>query len=124
MTSAIPESSLQELMSEAYHLSLSLAYCTLTPDGHYFDVREDARISEADSDTIFSWADGLMHKHYENRSTGHCSLASMMSFDVAAWEEEVTQNIAMMGRLLLLVGEPRRITGAELRDRGYEYKGE
>ncbi len=107
--------SLAELMGEAYHLSLSLCYATIAPGGHYFDAREDARVP----DSAWSWADGLVHKFYEKRASGECSLQAMIDFDVAAFEAEVIADIATFRALLSILGEPRRLTEQDMRERGY-----
>ncbi len=111
--------SLSQLMAQAFNLSLTVGYSELSPDGHYFTWREDATIPETDWDTISGWADGLMHKFYENRASGHCSLQATIDFDVGAFEEEVKRDIAMMAAHLARVGKPVKLTHAEMRRRGY-----
>lgn len=113
--------SLESLMSEAYHLSLSLAYATIAPGGSYFDPRELPETPVADK--VWSWADGLMARHYEKRATGQCSLAALISFDLAEWEAEVVADIAAFRILLEEVGEPVQLTCEDLAARGYRGSG-
>lgn len=70
-------------------------------------------------DTVSSWADGQMHKHAEDRMTGHCSLAATIAFDLVQWETQVIADIATMKACLASIGEGKRLTFAEMRKRGY-----
>ena len=110
--------SLEDLMRQAFNLSLDLAYTELSPDGGYFTAREGV-FAEAQEDMIFGWVDGLTQKFYSSRTSGHCSLQAMIDFDVAAFEEEVRRDIATMTELFAQVGKPVRLDFAEMRRRGY-----
>lgn len=116
--------SLQDLMNEAYNLSLDLAYEDMAPNGHYLTPRSNLPTEEAD--LIYGWADGLMHKYYENRSSGRCSLQATIDFDVAKFEQSVVKDIAKMKIILARVGKPVKLDFAEMRKRGYrgEWAGE
>ncbi len=120
-TETVP--SLQNLMGEAYHLALQVGYGEITEDGHYWTWREDKRISDADMDDVSAWADGLVGKHYENLSSGHCSIQAMIDFDVAAFEASVVADIARFKSILERVGPPRRLTKQDLKERGYRGSG-
>lgn len=113
--------SLESLMSEAYHLSLSLAYATIAPGGSYFDPRELPETPVCDK--VWSWADDLMARCYEKHATGHCSLSALISFDLAEWEAEVIADIAAFKALLAEVGEPVQLTCADLAARDYRGSG-
>ena len=98
--------SLADLMDEAFDLSLDLMYETVAPGGHFFDPRKGRWGTDDEEDKVCSWADGLMHKYYQNLSTGHCSIGAMARFDVAKFEDEVICDIDMMKRLLAQCGPP------------------
>ncbi len=108
--------SLSELMHEAFIMSLNLTHSTLSPDGDYFDARG---IDGEHGDMVYGWADGLMHKYYENRATGHCSLQAMIDFDVGKFEASVVEDIEIMKELAKTLPPPRKLTYAEMRARGY-----
>ena len=112
--------SLSDLMNEAFDLSLDLMYETVAPNGHFFDPRKGHWGTADEEDKVCSWADGLMHKYYQNMATGHCSIAAMARFDVGKFEDEVVADIEMMKRLLARCGPPRQMTVAELVQRGYK----
>lgn len=114
--------SLCELMAKAYHLALSLAYSTTAPGGTYFDPREDLPEGEL-TDKVFCWVDGLMAKHYDNVSSGHCSLAATIAFDVAEWEKEVESDIALFTEALTRFPACRELTFDEMKARGYRGSG-
>lgn len=118
--------SLSDLMQTAFKLSLDLSHTELSSLGHYFTPRETNMGTEKETDMVWAWSDGLMHKFYENRSTGHCSIQSMIDFDVAKFEADVEKDIATMERLLKKYGKPVRLTFAEMQRRGYkgEWAGE
>ena len=115
--------SLSDLMHEAFCLSMDCAHSELSPPskcsegGHYFTSRNIGNAAE--DDMIFGWCDGLMHKYYQNMSTGHCSIAAMAAFDIEKFEQSVTDDIATMKRLLKIHGLPVRLDHAEMRRRGY-----
>jgi hypothetical protein len=110
--------SLQELMQEAFNLSLDCAYGTLAPTGNYMHVRE-LPVSKETNDMIFAWCDGLMHGYYERTSSGRCSLQATIDFDVAKFEANVERDIATMEGLLATYGMPRRMTFEEMQIEGY-----
>lgn len=112
------DKSLCELMNEAFGLSLDCAYGELSPDGHYLTVRE-LPISAEKTDLIFAWADGLMHKYYQNVSTGHCSLNQMVNFDIEKFENKVIETIQLFKDLLDTYGKPITLTFEEMQKRGY-----
>lgn len=101
------EKSLMELMDEAFRLSLRVAYETITTDGHYYDARKEFHTSAANEDAVWGWCDGLMHKYYNKVSSGQCSVWATIDFDVAAFEESVKKDIAMMSELLVKLGPPK-----------------
>ena len=112
--------SLADLMDEAFDLSLDLMYETVAPGGHFFDPRKGRWGTDDEEDKVCSWADGLMHKYYQNVSTGHCSIGAMARFDVAKFEDEVICDIDTMKRLLAQCGPPRQMDVAEMIQRGYK----
>ena len=106
-------------MAEAFNLSLNLTYADMSPDGHFLTPRKDPVGTVEEDEMISSWADGLYHKYYQNRATGHCSLQSTIDFDVAKFEASVERDIATMTRLLTKVGHPAKLDFAEMQRRGY-----
>lgn len=103
-------------MGEAYGVSLDLAYATLSPDGHYLDVRE---LPVEHSDMVWAWADGHVHGYFERITTGRCSLQAQIDFDLEAFEERVVRQLDTMKRILQRMGAPRVLTFAEMQARGY-----
>ena len=101
--------SLEELMGEAFHLSMMCAYAT-TQDGYYHNVRPEGVLSEEEVDLVFAWADGLVQKYAENRMTGHCSLQATIDFDVEKFEERVVRDIEKLKAILARVGPPTELT--------------
>ena len=110
--------SLADLMMEAYNLSLDVAFRTIAPDGHYFQTR-DTGIPPEHDDMVWGWADGLMHKYYENVSGGRCSIKKMVEFDLANFEEEVRRDTNTMREILAKVGPPKKLTNDEMVAMGY-----
>ncbi len=111
--------SLCDLMGEAFHLSCRLAYGTIAPGGTYFNVREGVDLP----DKVWTWVDGLMHKHYEKHATGRCSWAAMAAFSVEDFEAEVCADIAEFRTLLATLGEPKQLTCADMAAMGYRGSG-
>lgn len=113
--------SLAELMHEAWELAMDLTHETLAPDGlHYFLPRQNfAGLSSEALDTISGWADGLLHKYYNQRTSGRCSIKDMIEFDVGRFEEFVVKDIARMKEWLQKLGKPRVMTVDEMWARGY-----
>lgn len=109
--------SLADLMAEAFLLSLKLVYETMLEDGTYFDPRE--KLDERRCPRLSAWADGLMHKHYQNMAEGTGSLSARIDFDVAAFEEKVVADIAAMKKMLEEHTPIRVIPKQELAARGY-----
>jgi hypothetical protein len=110
--------SLSDLMERAFNLSLDLTYKDMSPDGHYLTPRELPTSSENES-TVSCWADGLVHKYYQDRASGHCSLQASIDFDLAKFEASVVRDIDMMTKLLAEVGKPVKLDFAEMQRRGY-----
>lgn len=109
------EKSLAELMEEAFYLSLNIVYETLSPNGHYFDERENFHnLPESILDTVFGWADGLCHGMYQRISTGRCPTQTTIDFDIGDWETTVKVNIRMMKEALKMLGMPRKMTYDEM----------
>ncbi len=108
--------SLADVMQDAYAASLDLAYATLSPDGYYLDARE---LPVEHSDMVWAWADGHVHGYYERMATGRCSLQAQVDFDLGEFEERVVRQLDMMRRLLKRIGEPRKLSFAEMQARGY-----
>jgi len=112
--------SLSDLMNEAYRLSLDLSYESVAPDMSYLHPRKDWRgVSTKKQDTVYAWSDGLVHKMYQNVSTGHCSLQAMIDFSIAAFEASVKKDIAMMKALLTKLPAPIQYTFAMMQAEGY-----
>jgi len=120
LTETEPElvDSLSDLMHEAFCLSLDCAYSELSPDGDCLTARSIGNAAE--NDMIFGWCDVLIHKYYQDRSTGHCSTASMAAFDIEKFEQSVKDDIVTMKRLLKIHGHPVRLDYAEMQRRGYK----
>ena len=110
--------SVEELLNKAYHLSLKLAYETVTWKGNYFDVRENFKHG-GDVDKIFSYCDGLQHKYYDKVTSGRCSIQTTIDFDIEKFEENLIIDIKEFEKLLLIYGEPRILSKECLRERGY-----
>lgn len=110
--------SLQDLMNEAYNLSLDLSFKTKTWQGDYFDPRESFPLG-GDSDKIFGWSDGLMHKYYEKISNGECSLKTTIDFDIEKFEQSVISDIEEFKHLIKIYGKPLVLSKENLRERGY-----
>lgn len=98
------ETSLCDKMEEAYRLSIRLIY-----DGckHAKRCEHDcepvdvlAKYGKEVDDFVWSWTDGLMHKYYNDRSSGHCSLQSFIDFDIEVFEKEVDSHIGLMKHYL------------------------
>lgn len=117
---ATQSKSLAELMQRAIHLSLQIAYETITPHNTYFDVRTDLQTTEQNESIIWGWADGLVHRQYQNISSGRCSLQTTIDFDVAKFEDSVKRDIEMMESLSKRLGPPRQLTCEEMTARGYK----
>lgn len=113
------EQSLNELMWQAYNLSLDVCYSELTPQRTCFTPRNN--LTEEEGNLAFEWADGLIHKHYERVSSGCCSIQAMIDFDVAKFEQRVKDDIKKLEAVLKRVGKPVVLTAEELRRRGYKY---
>ena len=113
--------SLAELMGDAVALSWELIYEDIAPDGTYLTPRQNFESigTDTEKDMISSWADGLYHKYYDNRTTGHCSLQAMIDFDVEKFEKQVEQDIETMKRILAVVPSPVKLDFAEMQRRGY-----
>lgn len=109
-------------MQGAYYLALSVGHAELTPDGHYFTWRNNLSdiIGEDNHDIVTAWADGLMHKYYENVSTGHCSLSQTINFDLERFETKVKIQIHMMTDALKTLGKPIKLTPEIMKARGYK----
>ncbi len=110
--------SLFDLMEKAFFLSMKCAHSEMLYNGHYFTPRDIP--DEKESDLVFGWADGLFHKYYNDRATGHCSSQAMADFDIAKFEESVITHIATMEKILVRVGPPKVLTKEDLRERGYK----
>ena len=93
---------------EAYYLALKVCHSTLTPTGHYFDVRDSLGTNTNDEDTVWAWADGLMSKFYDE-----------CIWPIDQQIERIQKDIDMMTPLLQQLGEPVRLTHEELTNRGY-----
>jgi hypothetical protein len=119
MTDTVTEKSLCELMDEGFRLSLKLAHEDMSPDGTYLTPRKSFDIPETNVETIYGWADGLVHKRYHTMATGRCSHSQIANFDIAKFEASVKMDIRMMTDALALMGEPKRLTPEEMRARGY-----
>ncbi|MFA5043112.1 MAG: hypothetical protein WC567_03885 [Kiritimatiellia bacterium] len=115
------EKSLSDLIMEAVQVSWSCLYSTMTPDGHYFDVREESAMSEDEWNLISAHADGLIQKYINNQMDGRCSLQNMINFDIVAFEDKIKKEIVIMQSILNKLGMPRKLTVEELRVRGYKY---
>jgi hypothetical protein len=110
--------SLQDLMNEAYNLSLDLSFKTITWQGNYFDPRESFPLG-GDSDKIFGWSDGLFHKYYQKISNGECSLAQTIDFDLERFEQSVISDIEEFNHLIKIYGKPLILSKEHLRALGY-----
>lgn len=117
-TEPVEEKSLCDLMHEAFQLSLDVAYSEIAPDGSYFTWRPTGLGNH--EDMISGWADGLVHKYYDNRVTGHCSLQAQIDFDIEKFEQGVERDIKIMKKLLEKLGKPIKLDFAEMRRRGYK----
>ncbi len=111
--------SLAELMSKAFHLSMDLSHSEMAPGGYWFTPRQEAIGTEDETDMVWSWADGHKHKLLQTRTSGRCSLAAMIDFDIAKFEEKVKQDIETMTRLLEKWGKPKQLDFEEMKRRGY-----
>ncbi len=119
------EKSLEQLMSEAYYLSLDCAFETLSPCNDYWDARTNLGLflNPQDEDKIWAWCDGLMAKYYDNHLKGHCSIQAMIDFDLEKFEQSVVADIEMMNAALKKLGSPRKMTFEEMQKRGYRGSG-
>lgn len=119
-TAETAEKSLCDLMEHAFRLSLRIVYSTIAPKGDYLNARDlNGQVSEKTQTMIYAWADGLIHKYYDNMASGHCSFQAMIDFDVGHFEESVKGDIQIMEEILAKIGAPKKLTQAEYRARGY-----
>jgi hypothetical protein len=112
--------SLQQLMHEAFVLSLRLSHSEYSPKGHCFTPRTEQLGTKEQDEMIWSWADGLTHSYYQRISTGHCSPQSMIDFDIERFENTIKENIETMKKLLETFGQPIILTKEEMTKRGYK----
>lgn len=110
--------SLSDLMTRAYNLSLDLSFKTKTWKGNYFDAREQFPLG-GDADKIFGWSDGLFHKLYMNMEEGKCSIKAMTDFDIERFENQVIADIKEFEHLLKIYGQPLILSKEHMRARGY-----
>jgi len=113
----IQEQSLKDKMFQATHLSLQIAFATITPDGHYLETKEIDL-----PDKVWAWADGLTYKYYENQVTGKTSLSNIINFDIEQFEQEIDRDIIEFQKLLKKVGTPKKLTKEEMIAKGYKQK--
>lgn len=111
--------SLADLMNKAFHLSMDLTHSEIAPGGIWFTPRQEAIGTPEEDDMIWGWADGLIHKFFQSRASGRCSLQAMIDFDVAKFEKKVKDNVTTMERLLEKWGKPKELDFAEMKRRGY-----
>lgn len=115
------EKSLSDLFNEALFLSWKLVYEDIAPDGTYLTPRKQIGTEKQES-IVSSWADGLVHKYYNDISNNHCSLSQTINFDIGKFEDQVKSEIKIMKKLLKKLGEPKQLDFKEMQKRGY--KGE
>lgn len=108
--------SLEEKMGKAFYLSMDVSYKNLTPADHYFIVKDIDL-----PDFVWAWADGRVHKYYEDTTTGRCSLSRSINFDIEKFEARVDDEIKQMEELLKKHGPPKKLTVEEMRAMGYRY---
>lgn len=113
--------SLNDLMEKAFMLSLQLSYETVAPNGSFLDTRQQwGSASENDQNMVFGWADGLVHKYYNNVLDGRCSLSAIINFDFEKFEARVAKDVVRMTELLTQLPAPRKLTFEEMRAQGYK----
>jgi hypothetical protein len=111
------DKSLEELMRKALLLSFKICYTELTPNKHYFTVREG--LTEAEENKAFGWCDGLMHKYYNKMSNSRCSISEMINFDLEQFEKSVIEDIEYFKEILTRISAPVILTSEEMTRRGY-----
>ena len=109
--------SLQQLMTEAYNLSLEVAYEEIAPNGSLLTPRSN--LADEEAEVVYGWADGLNHKYYEKHVTGQCSIQAMIDFDIDKFEQTVVEDIVKMQIILARVGKAVKLDFAEMKRRGY-----
>lgn len=87
------EASLGDKMTKAYNLAFDL--WKIDEANGYKAVRKGE-----EADLVYGWVDGLTHKYYADRASGHCSLAEFRDFDVGKFEESVDREIEKMQKIL------------------------
>jgi hypothetical protein len=95
----VQEASLADKMGKAFDLSLAL---WRLDEARGYDVLK----RDEEADLVYGWADGLVHKHYQDMSTGRCSLLAMVKFDIEKFEESVDRDIEKMNKMLVRVRQP------------------
>lgn len=113
--------SLSDLMHEAFKLAMDLSHSEIAPGGLWFTPRQERIGTKKEDEMVWSWADGLMHKYYQTRADGRCSLQAMLDFDISKFEEEVKENIQTMKKLLAKIGKPVVLDMKEMKRRGYDW---
>ena len=93
------EHSLCWKMRRAYRLTANLCF-VWDKRGYVGEVRDtQALFGEEASETLWAWSEGLMHKYYEDRAAGRCSLQAFIDFDVGRFEAEADRVIDLCNRL-------------------------
>jgi hypothetical protein len=87
------EHSLCWKMRRAYQLTGNL--CFVWDGRGYVGAVRDTRalFGESASADLWAWSEGSMHKYYEDRATGRCSLQAFIDFDIGGFEAEADRVI-------------------------------
>lgn len=106
---------LEQDMQVAFLLAMKVGHSEISSYGYYFTWREnlELQIGVDNADTVGAWADGLMHKAYDNM---------FKSEDIEKFGITVAAHLVMMKSALAQLGDPVQLTKEIMRNRGYTVK--
>ena len=103
--------SLEEIMRDAWRTAEYCAYGGIGPGGEF--VRPRTFSDDAVANMVYAWAEGHRHKRYSDITAGHCSLATMINFDVGVFEANCIEEREQLRKILKRLGPTKRLTSAD-----------